>query len=126
MRANCKQRPSQLDCAKRTADCFVRAGVRNKFSMTEKMATNVGKDDIELYREDDQQKDRPVLPIVCNVPKMAERASEESEAEHAQTDALDVAFGLIGDQAADGNQRDCQWKQRNKESIPIIQHRKGD
>ena len=52
---------------------------------------------------------------------MAERASEKSEAEYTQADALNVAFRLIGDQSTGGNQRDCQRKQRNKESIPVIQ-----
>ena len=34
MRAERKQWRSQRDCAERAADCFVRTGVRNKFSMT--------------------------------------------------------------------------------------------
>src|SRR5437667_1935229 len=90
------------------------------------MATDVSEDVIELYGEDDQQKDRPIIPIVRHVAKIAERASEESEPKHAQANALNVAFRLIGDQATGGNQRDCQGKQRNKESIPIIQRGKSD
>src|SRR5439155_18512499 len=57
---------------------------------------------------------------------MAERASEKNESEHAQANALDIAFRLIGNQPTDGNQCDSQWEQRNKESIPVIQHRKRD
>src|SRR6266436_4024435 len=90
------------------------------------MATDVGKNVIELHGEDDQQKDRPIVPIVRHVAKMSERASEKSKAEHTQANALDIAFRLIGDQPAGGNQRDCQRKQSNKEWIPIIQHRKSD
>ena len=43
------------------------------------MATDVGKDVIEFHGEDDQQKDRAVVPIVCHVAKVAERASEKRE-----------------------------------------------
>src|SRR5437588_12907465 len=89
------------------------------------MATDVGKDVIELHGEDDQQKDRPKIPIVRHVAKMAEAASKKSESEHPQTNALDVSFWLVRDQPADGNQRDCERKQRNKESIPITQFRNG-
>ena len=41
---------------------------------------------------------------------MAERAPEKSKAEHTQANALDIALGLIGDQPADDDQRDCQRK----------------
>ena len=85
------------------------------------MAANVGKDIIELDGEDDQQKDGPIVPIVCHVAKIAERAAEKSKAEDTQADTLDVTLGLIRDQAADGNQRDCQRKQGNIQAIPIIQ-----
>ena len=90
--------------------------------MTKQMATDVSKDVVELHGEDDEQKDRPIVPIVRHVAKMAERASEKSESEDTQTNALDIAFRLIGDQPTCGNQRDCQREQRNKESVPIIQH----
>src|SRR4030095_1472712 len=90
------------------------------------MATDVGKDVIEFHGEDDQQKNRAIVPIVRHVAKVAERASEKSEPEHTQADALDVALRLIGDQSADGDQRDCQRKQSNKESIPIIQNRERE
>src|SRR5437764_14683122 len=90
------------------------------------MSTHVGKDVIKFHGEDDQQKNRAVIPIVCHVAKVAERASEKSEPEHAEADALNVALGLIGDQSADGDQGDCQRKQGNKESIPIIQDRERE
>src|SRR6476646_7068665 len=90
------------------------------------MATDVSKDVIKLQGEDDQQKDRPIIPIVRHVAEIAERASEESEPKHTQADALDVAFRLIGDQATRGNQRHGQGKQRDKESIPIIQRSESD
>ncbi len=44
-----------------------------------------------------EQKYRPIVPIVRHVAKVAECASEKSEPEHTQTNALDVALGLIGD-----------------------------
>src|SRR6266498_1320076 len=90
------------------------------------MATEVSKDVIELHGEDDQQKDRPIIPIVRHVAEITERASEESKPKHTQTHALDVTFRLIEDQAACGNQRDGQRKQRNKEPIPIIQRGESD
>src|SRR5215831_6903871 len=90
------------------------------------MAADVSKDVIKLHGEDDQQKHRPIIPIVRHVAKIAERTSEESEPKHTQADALDVAFRLIGDQAARGNQRHGQGEQRNKELIPIIQRSKRD
>src|SRR6266404_605496 len=90
------------------------------------MATDVSKDVIKLHCEDDQQKDWPIIPIVRHVAEIAERASEKSEPKHAQPDTLNVAFRLIGDQATGGNQRHGQGKQRDKESIPIIQRRKSD
>src|SRR6266481_2046663 len=89
------------------------------------MATDVSKDVIKLHCEDDQQKDWPIIPIVRHVAEIAERASEKSEPEHTQADALNVAFRLIGDQATGGNQRHSQGKQRNKESIPIVQFGKS-
>src|SRR5207249_11861830 len=52
--------------------------------------------------------------------------SEQSDPEHTQTEALDVALRLIGNQATCGNQRDRQRKQRNKAPIPIIQRSKRD
>src|SRR4029450_849730 len=90
------------------------------------MATDVGKDIIEFHGEDDQQKDRAVVPIVRHVAKVAECASEKSEPEDTQANALDVTLGFTGDQSADGDQRDCQRKQGNKESIPIIQNRERE
>ena len=90
------------------------------------MAADVSEDVIHLHGEDDQQKDRPIIPIVRYVAKITERASEEGEPEHTQTDALDVAFRLIRNQPADGNQRDGQGKQRNKEAIPVIELGKSD
>ena len=90
------------------------------------MATDVSKDVIELHGEDDQQKDRPIIPIVRHVAEITERASEESKPKHTQADALDVALRLIGNQAACGNQRHGQGKQCDKESIPIIQRGESD
>src|SRR6478609_9999423 len=94
--------------------------------MTEQMTADVGKDVIQFHGEDDQQQDRPIVPIICHVAKVTERASEKSESEHTQTDALDVAFGLIRNQAANGNQRDGQGKQRNKQAVPVIQFGERD
>src|SRR6266480_1706492 len=90
------------------------------------MATDVSKNVIQLHGEDDQQKNRPIVPIVCHVAKMAERASEKSEAEHTQANALDVALGLIGDQPPSGNQRDSQRKECDEKSIPVNQRRESD
>ena len=126
MRAERNEGCSQYYCAKSASYCFVRTGVRHKFSVTEHMAADVSKDVIELHGAYDQQNDRPIVPIVRHVAKMAKRASEKSEAEQTQTNALNVALRLIGDQPTAGNQRDCQRKQRNKEPIPIVQHRKGN
>src|SRR5438094_9769851 len=61
------------------------------------MTTDVSKDVIKFHGEDDQQENRAVVPIVCHVAKVAERASEKSEPEHTQADALNVALGLIRD-----------------------------
>src|SRR5205085_6897801 len=90
------------------------------------MATDVSEDVIELHGEDVQQQDWPIIPVVRHVAKIAERASEESEPKHTQANALDIAFRLIGDQAAGGNHRHDQWEQRNKEAVPIIQRGKRD
>src|SRR6516165_9345692 len=90
------------------------------------MAADVSKDIVELHSEDDQQKDRSIIPIVRHVAKIAERTSEESEPEHAQANSLDIAFRLIGDQGTGGNQRHGQGKHRNKKLIPIIQRGKRD
>src|SRR5438034_10096552 len=90
------------------------------------MATDVSKDVVKFHGEDDQQENWAVVPIVCHVAKVAERASEKSEPEHTQADALNVALGLIRDQSADSDQRDCQRKQGNKESIPVIQDRERE
>src|SRR5438094_10551082 len=94
--------------------------------MTEQMTADVGKDVIEFYGEDDQQKHGPIIPIVRHVTKVAERAAKESESQDPQTNALDVAFWLIGNQSADGNQCYSQRKQRNKEPIPIVQFRERE
>src|SRR5215470_7539428 len=94
--------------------------------MTEQMTADVGKDVIEFYGEDNQQKDRPIIPIVCHVAKVAQRGSEKSKSEDTQTDTLNVAFRLVGKQSPDGNQCDSQRKQRNKEPIPIVQFRERD
>ena len=59
------------------------------------MATDVSKDVIKLYGEDDQQKDWPIIPVVCHVAEIAERAPEKSESENTQTDALDISLRLI-------------------------------
>ncbi len=75
--------------------------------MTKQMAADVGKDVVQLHGEDDEQKDRAIVPIVRDVAEMAECASEKSEAEHTQANALDIAFRLICDEPADGDQRDC-------------------
>src|SRR5437870_11977484 len=85
------------------------------------MATDVSKDVIKFHSEDDQQKNRAVVPIVRHVAKVAERASEKSEPEHTQANPLDVALRLVGDQSADRDQRDCQRKQGDIEPVPIIQ-----
>jgi len=59
------------------------------------MAADIGKDVVELYGEDDQQKDWPIIPIVCHIAEIAERAPEKSESENTQTDALDISPWLI-------------------------------
>jgi hypothetical protein len=49
----------------------------------------------------------PIVPIVRHVAEIAEGASEKSEAEHTQADALDISFRLVSDQPADSDQCDC-------------------
>src|SRR5260370_38138070 len=95
MTDHCHERRGQNDRAERSANSFVWTGVRNKFSMTEQMTADVGKDVIQFHGEDDQQQDRPIVPIVCHVAKVTERAPEKSESEDTETDALDVSFWLI-------------------------------
>ena len=51
----------------------------------------------QCHGEEDEQKDRTIVPIVRHVGKVPECASEKSEAQHTQANALDVALGLIGD-----------------------------
>ena len=83
--------------------------------MTKQMTADVGKDVIQFHGEDDQQQNRPVIPSICHVSKIAERASEKSEPEHTQADALDVALRLIRDQSADGDQRGWRRRQRRRQ-----------
>jgi len=90
------------------------------------MTTDLGKDIIEFHGEDDEQKHWPIIPIVRHVAKVTERASEKSKSQNTQANALDVSFRLIRNQPADGNQRDGQGKQRNKEAIPVIEFGKRD
>src|SRR6266498_1713522 len=89
------------------------------------MATEVSKDVIELHGEDDQQKDRPIIPIVRHVAEITERASEDSEPEHTQTDALDVALRLIRNQAPCGKQRPCKAILRYRRWDPRRQREEG-
>src|SRR5262249_44230200 len=92
----------------------------------EQMTADVSKDVIEFYGENDRQKNGTIIPVVRHVTKVTERAAEKSESQNTQTDALDVTFRLVGNQSADGNQRDTQRKQRSIEPIPIIQFRERD
>src|SRR4029077_13901706 len=104
MTDHCHERRGQNDRAERPANGFVWTCVRNKFSMTEQMTTDVGKDVIQFHGEDDQQQDRPIVPIICHVAKVTERAPAKSESEHPEPNAWDVAFRLIRNYPANGNQ----------------------
>src|SRR5205823_5083273 len=103
MRANREERRRQHDCSERASDCFVRTRVGNKFSMTKQMTTDVRKDVFQFRGEDDQQWDRPLVPIVGDVTKMAGAASKKSKSEDTQADALDISFRLRGNQPADSD-----------------------
>ena len=60
------------------------------------MTTDIGKNIIQLDGEDDQQQHRPIVPIVRHVAEITEGATEKSESQDTQTDALDVPFRLVG------------------------------
>src|SRR5215471_6806539 len=95
MTDHCHERRGQDDRTERPANGFVWTRVRDKFSMTEQMTADVRKDIIQFHGKNDQQQHRPIVPIICHVAKVTERASEKSESEDTQTDALDVALRLI-------------------------------
>jgi hypothetical protein len=104
------ERRCQNQGTDRSSRGFVWTRVWNKFLAPKQMTTDVGKDIVEPHGEDDQQKHWPIIPIVCHVAKVTERASEKSEPQDTQAYALDVSFWLIKNQSADGNQRDSQRK----------------
>src|SRR5262249_45711111 len=95
MSDHCHERRGQNDRAERPANRFVWTRVRNKFSMTEQMTADVGKNVVQFHGEDDQQKHWPVIPIICHVAKVTKRAPEKRESEDTQTDTWDVTFRLI-------------------------------
>src|SRR4051812_41961666 len=73
-------------------DRLIRTRVRRQLVPTERLAYAEREDVVQLDAQDDEENDRAVVRIVCEISEMAEAGAEQHERECAEADALDISF----------------------------------
>src|SRR5437588_11390963 len=89
------QRRRQKESTECAAECFVRAGVRDDFTMTKRFARDVSEDVVQFDGEDNQHHDRTKIIIIGNIAEMTEAMPKEEETDRDEADPLGISMRLI-------------------------------
>ena len=99
--------------------------LRGQLAPSEELAGAIGEDVVELDANEDREEIGLPRLVIGKIAVMAKTDTKVKKGENAERDALDVTFGLIGEEGDDHEQRNGQRTEGDKEAVPMIGRGKG-